>query len=36
LFTVLPALPDDKQPAGLQDLLQFLTYEMLGITSPPA
>jgi AcrR family transcriptional regulator len=36
LFTLLPALSDQEQPTGLQDLLQFLTYEMLGFTSPRA
>lgn len=36
LFTLLPALADHEQPTGLQDLLQFLTYEMLGFTSPAA
>ncbi len=36
LFTLLPALSDHEQPPGLQDLLQFLTYEMLGFASPSA
>jgi AcrR family transcriptional regulator len=36
LFTLLPGLADHQQPTGLQDLLQFLTYEMLGLTSPRA
>lgn len=34
LFTLLPALPQHDRPEELEELLQFLTYEMLGFTSP--
>jgi AcrR family transcriptional regulator len=36
LFTLLPALSDHEQLMELQDLLRFLTSEMLGFTSPSA
>lgn len=36
LFTLLPALTRHERPDELEELLQFLTYEMLGFTSPAA
>lgn len=34
LFTLLPAMTNHERPDELEKLLQFLTYEMLGFTSP--